>query len=174
MKKNLLSVVILALVFVNFVLTAMLMFTVLPQTKKANAMIEAVCAAIDLELKSGAGDTVHNIPTANVAEYKLNEGETMTINLAMSDDDDEQRYAVLTVTLSYNTKSDGFKEFGEEGIKAKEGQIMNNINEVIRHYTKEEFDANVPKVQREILEDLQAMFGSDFIVAVNFPKINTN
>ena len=53
MKKNLMSVIILALVFANFVLTALLMFTVLPETKKANKMIEDVCNAVDLELNSG-------------------------------------------------------------------------------------------------------------------------
>lgn len=47
MKKNLISVVILALVFANFVLTALLMFSVLPETKKANTLIEKVCSAID-------------------------------------------------------------------------------------------------------------------------------
>ena len=35
MKKNLISVVILALVFANFVLTALLMFSVLPETKRS-------------------------------------------------------------------------------------------------------------------------------------------
>ena len=54
MKKNLISVVILALVFANFVLTALLMFSVLPETKKANTLIEKVCSAIDLDLNSGA------------------------------------------------------------------------------------------------------------------------
>ena len=49
MKKNLISVLILALVFANFVLTAILMFTVLPETQKANTLIEKVCSAIDLE-----------------------------------------------------------------------------------------------------------------------------
>lgn len=37
MKKNLISVVILALVFANFVLTALLMFSVLPETKSKYA-----------------------------------------------------------------------------------------------------------------------------------------
>ena len=44
MKKNLISVLILALVFANFVLTAILMFTVLPETQKANTLIEKVCS----------------------------------------------------------------------------------------------------------------------------------
>ena len=45
MKKNLISVIILALVLANFVLTALLVFTVLPETKKANKLIEEVCSA---------------------------------------------------------------------------------------------------------------------------------
>ena len=58
MKKNLISVVILALVFANFVLTALLMFSVLPETKKANTLIEKVCSAIDLDLNSGAAGRI--------------------------------------------------------------------------------------------------------------------
>ena len=46
MKKNLMSVIILALVFANFVLTAILMFTVIPQTKKANNLIDQICEAV--------------------------------------------------------------------------------------------------------------------------------
>ena len=48
MKKSLMTVIILALVFANFVMTAIMMFSVLPQTKKANEMITRVCEAIDL------------------------------------------------------------------------------------------------------------------------------
>ena len=64
MKKNLISVVILALVFANFVLTALLMFSVLPETKKANTLIEKVCPAIDLDLNSGAATGTSNISDA--------------------------------------------------------------------------------------------------------------
>lgn len=39
MKKNLISVMILALVLVNLVLTAILTFTIVPQTKKSNELI---------------------------------------------------------------------------------------------------------------------------------------
>ena len=53
MKKNLISVLILTLVLANLVLTAILVFTVIPQTKKSNALIDEVCSAIDLELEGG-------------------------------------------------------------------------------------------------------------------------
>ena len=62
MKKNLMSVVILALVLANFVLTGLLVFTIIPETRNANKMIEAVCAAIDLELSSGVTTGTSNIP----------------------------------------------------------------------------------------------------------------
>ena len=46
MKKNLISVLILALCFANLVLTALLIFTIIPETKKANNLIDQVCQAI--------------------------------------------------------------------------------------------------------------------------------
>ena len=50
MKKNLLAVIILALVLVNLILTAVLVFSIIPQTKKSNELIDQVCAAINIEL----------------------------------------------------------------------------------------------------------------------------
>lgn len=44
MKKNLMSVLILALVVANLILTAILMISVVPQTKKANELINKVCS----------------------------------------------------------------------------------------------------------------------------------
>lgn len=49
MKKNLITVIVLALVLVNLVLTAILTITILPETKKANELITQVCSAINLE-----------------------------------------------------------------------------------------------------------------------------
>ena len=48
MKKNLMSVLILALVLVNLILTGILTITILPQTKKSNELVNKVCSAIDL------------------------------------------------------------------------------------------------------------------------------
>lgn len=173
MKKNLLSVVILALVLANFVLTAILMFTMYPQAKNANKMIEAVCQAIDLELSSGAGSGIANVPQKYVEEYVLNEGESMTINLAKGEDD-KQHFAVLKVALSLNNNSEGYKEYGTAELSGKENYIMDIVNEVVHKYTKEEFDADTKKVKAEILDELQSVYGADFIIGVNFSKVNTD
>ena len=88
MKKNLISVIILALVFVNVVLSGLMVFSILPETQKANKLIEQVSSAIDLELKNGSGASVSDVPIENVETYQLKDGDktTMTINLAKGSD----------------------------------------------------------------------------------------
>lgn len=168
MKKNLISVIILALVAADFVLTALLVFTVLPETQKANALIEDVCSAIDLELSSGGVSDLSNIPIEQIEGYVLNGGETINTNL--KDDGTGTHYAVLGVSLSLNTKSENYKKYSPEVLATKEDIILNDINKIVGSYTKAEFDAGTEEVQAEILKDMQNMFGADYIVGVNFSQ----
>ena len=96
MKKNLISVVILALVFANFVLTALLMFSVLPETKKANTLIEKVCSAIDLDLNSGAATGTSNISIDDQEIYKVSEGEDSTECITCSEQEERQLQEIHT------------------------------------------------------------------------------
>ena len=112
MKKNLISVLILALVFANFVLTAILMFTVLPETQKANTLIEKVCSAIDLDLNQGGANGTSNISIDQQDTYKVNEGEKITTNLAKGNDG-KSHYAIVKVSLVLNKKSDNYKTYNQ-------------------------------------------------------------
>lgn len=168
MKKNLISVLILALVLVNLVLTGILTITILPQTKKSNELITKVCGAIDLELESGDGRTEANIPMEQVTTYKI--AEPMTINLK-PDADGQDHYAVLSVSVSQNNKHEDFKTYGGEKMAEKEDIVQDTINDVISQYTMAEFNADRQAVKNEILDELQAKFDSDFIIAVNFSGV---
>ena len=111
MKKNLITVVILALVLVNLILTAVLTITILPETKKANELITQVCSAINLELNSGSvTSNSMSVPIDKLATYDIT--DDMTINLKDSEDG-KKHYAVITVSLSMNTDSEGYKTYGE-------------------------------------------------------------
>lgn len=173
MKKNLISVLILALVFANFVLTAILMFTVLPQTKKANTLIDKVCSAIDLDLNSGGASSTNNIPIDQQETYKVNAGEEMTTNLG-DDESGKKHYAVVQVSLVLNTKSDNYKTYTQEFLGERDDTIRNKINSIIGSYTIDEFNANnYEDVKQEILESMQEMFGADYVVGVNFGTVKT-
>ena len=166
MKKNLMTVVILALVFANFVLTAIMMFTIVPTTQKANELITRVCEAIDLELNSGAATGLSNLPIDQIATYNVSSGETMTINLAGG-----EHYALVAVSLSINKESERYKDATTTILTEQEAIIKNTINQIIRQYTKDELLENSQDIQDEICKSLQKTYGTDYIVGVNFATL---
>ena len=170
MKKNLMTVIILALVLVNLVLTAILAFTIIPQTRKSNQLIDKIASAIDLELEDGSGKDTAAVSVEDIEVYDIE--ASFTVNLSPSGDG-KDHVAVFSIGLSLNTKSDGYKSIGIEGLKAKETLIKNDINTIVSGYTMEQFREDEQSVKDAILEDLQEMFGSDFIVGVSFSSVNT-
>ena len=50
MKRNLLSIIILALLVVNIVMTAVMMFTIVPANKKTISLVGDIASAMKLEL----------------------------------------------------------------------------------------------------------------------------
>lgn len=177
MKKNLMTVIILALVLVNLVLTAMLTFTIVPQTKKSNELIDQICAAIKLDLEAGQNKDAVTVPLEDISVYNI--ADTFTVSLAKGSDG-ENHVAVFKVGLSINTKSDVFKTYAKDdtlaGITEKETLIQDAINTVASSYTIEEFNANsYQDVKDEILTKMQEMFGdsTDFVVGINFSGVQT-
>ncbi len=177
MKKNLMSVLILALVLVNLILTAILTISVLPQTKKANELITQVCAAINLELQSGEVKDASTVPIGQQESYPLSE---LTINLKDSVIVDENgktttsggHYVVLTPYVSMDTKADGYKEYGSaEEMALKEDMIKNVINKAFQKYTVEECREDEKAISEQIVKELQKLFQSEFIFDVGYSKI---
>ena len=169
MKKNLITVIILALVVVNLVLTAVLTISIVPETKKANELITKVCSAIDLDLQ--AGDTAGSlaIDVSDMVDYAVNGGSTMTINLADSGDG-SLHYAVLGISLSLDSTNEDYASFGDGAgnLGQQDNIISDTIKTVIASHTIDEMRNNEEGVKEEILEALQTLFKSSFIVRVNF------
>lgn len=159
MKKNLISVLILALCFANLVLTALLIFTIIPETKKANNLIDQVCEAISLDLNSGTATSGSQLPQDQIVDYAL------TFNFAPSEDGNTH-YLVCGISLSLNKKSDGYKTYGED-LSAKKNVILADITDIIGDYTMEQYNTDKSAVHDKILKTLQKKFGADYIVDVN-------
>ncbi len=171
MKKNLMSVLILALVVANLILTAILMISVVPQTKNANELITKVCSAIDLELEGGKESASIDIPMDQIESVALADGETLNINLK-DDGSGKNHYAVVSVSLALDTKNEGYETYGPEGISSKQDIIKDEIIKTVSSHTIKEMKENRAGVQDEILERLRKLFDSDFIVSVVFPTYN--
>lgn len=165
MKKNLVTVITLALVLVNLVLTVILTISIVPETKKANELITKVCGAIDLDLESGSATSGENVPIEDLEVYNVE--DKMTINLKKGEDG-KDHFAIVTVSLSINKEHEDYKKMQPQ-LAEKKNLIKAEINNVVSKYTIEEIKSNQNAVQEELLKNLQKMFGSDFIVAVGFP-----
>ena len=171
MKKNLMSVLILALLVVNLVLTAITMISIVPSAKKSNELITEICTALDLELASGRNANLSNVPIDNLVPYTL-EG-SLTINLRGSDDG-KDHYAIVSVVLSLDNSNEDFESLGTNGILAKvyDSNIKNIVNDVVHTYTKDEIQSDPERAEKEILEKLQGFFDSNVVVDVGFVQVN--
>lgn len=168
MKKSILSIVILALVIVNLVLTAIMMFSVVPASKKTNALVTQISTVLDLELEANLEETDDgSIPIDQIATYDI--ADKITVNLK-KDVDGEDHFAVFSVTLSMDTKNDGYKTYGEK-MSERESLIKSEIIDVISSFTLEEAQSNRDGLQEALTQRLAEMFDSDFIVEVGFRDI---
>ncbi len=172
MKKNLISIIILALLIVNIVLTAIMMFSVTGASKKTSALVDNIATALDLELAaSGEGEAAEEaVSMADTETYSF--AEQMTIPLKKSEGEDKDHYCIVSITLSINKKADGYKEYGSaESLATMEGLIKDEINSVFAQYTMEEARDNQEAIKKEIISRIQTMFDSKFIYNVSFGDI---
>lgn len=167
MKKNILTVVILVLVLANLVLTAIMMFTILPSAKKTDKMITDICSVLELELAAeNKLSEEEKVPMEDLAFYDLEDELIFSLKPTGGD----AHYAVVHVSLAMNSKDKDYKTYGED-MSTKEGLIKNAVMEIIGQYTFEEAPEKTEEMQGKILEKLQEMFDSKFIYQVLFSDI---
>lgn len=171
MKKNLLSVVILALLVVNLVLTGIVMFSTVSANKKTVSLVNDIAAVLDLELTNGMGaSNISGTAGISVADTDVyNIPDSITVALRQSDDGKEH-YCMCEVSFSMNKTSDDYATL-QPMVANQESKIRSIIISVIGQYTKEDAQANQTEIEHEILKQVQTMFGSDFIFEAYFRDI---
>lgn len=171
MKRNLLSILILALLIVNIALTTVMMITVNNTSAKTAALVNDIAGVLNLEVNgpvsnySSAGE---DISLADTVTYDI--AEPMTIPLAIGEDG-ASHFAVVSVSISMDGTDKEFKKYGVEGIASRQSLIKSEITEVFGEYTLEEARVDIDSLKKKILERLQQLFGSDFIYKVSFSEI---
>lgn len=167
MKRNLLSIIIIALLVVNIVLSAIMMVSVSSASRKTASLVSDIATLVGLEINglpaSDVGTT--NVTMADTAVYDI--PDEMTIPLKTGEDG-ENHYAVGNVSLSLNTKHEDYKTYNEETLATSEGIIKDVIYSVMANYTKEEALANSDQIKSEMLERLREKFDSDVIYGISF------
>ncbi len=171
MKKNLLSIIILALLLVNTVMTGFMMLTLVTTNNQAVKLIGDVAAALQIEANGGtngqgfSGSATGNVAIENVASYTISD---MTITLKDSGDG-QTHYMLATVVLSMDNSTAEYATYGSpEAMATYEDQIKAKITEVIGSYTIDEIKEYEDEARATILEKIQELFGSNFIYDISF------
>lgn len=166
MKKNLLTIIILALGILNMILTAVIVFAVVPTTMRTNALISKVASTIQLEIEGAKNSGEDKIDFTDIETYNIE--EKMTINLKNSPNDAKSHYASVTVALSINKKSEDYEKLYET-IALNENAIKEIIRDEFINFTKEEVINNEvkEKIKSDILLKIQNYFNSDFIIGIS-------
>lgn len=166
MKRNLISIVILALLVVNIALTAIMMFSVVSTNRKTAALVTDITSAISLDLRSEQGvGTI--VPMEDTVTYTIAD---MTIPLKKAEavegeEAPKDSYALLSLTLSMNSKHKDYKSYGED-MTSREELVKGKVFEMVSQHTREELEADSEALRQDILKTVQGLFDSDFIFDV--------
>lgn len=173
MKKNLMTVIILALLVVNIVLTSVLMFSVIGTNKKTAELVTNIATVLDLELTVPGQEEPERVVSLEDTEiYSF--ASPLTIPLA-PEEGEKQKYIMFEVALSMDSKHKDYKKYSKT-VDEKSVLIQDTITSVVSAYTESECRAdlenNLEGLKKEILTAIQKLFDSDFIykVAINEVK----
>ena len=171
MKKNLLTVLILALLIVNIALTGVLMFSVMSTNKKTAELVTNIATVMNLELATPSEDDgAPKVSLADTEVYNLN--GAMTIPLAAevtADGKTKQSYIVMEIALSMDTKNKDYKKYSD--LSERESLIKDAITSVVSAHTESECRDDYEGLKAEILTAIQQLFQSDFIYQVSINNI---
>ncbi len=166
MKKNMLTVIILALCLVNTILSALMVFVVVPTSQKTDKLISQVASVIHLELE---GDTSSQIDIANIETYKIEEAKTMNLKTS---ENGKEHYAVMDyVSLSINKASEDYERL-QPLLETQNSAIMDIVDSVMSKYTYEDAINNREQMKEELLDELKKHFGSlDFVIGISLGNL---
>lgn len=166
MKKNLLSILVLALVLVNVILSAVMMFSVISTNKKTAALVNSVASILNLEMPQ-PGEEEKVVPMSDLAFWNL-EGKMIIPLKKAEGETGKTSYLVLEgVAFSMNTKEKGYKTYGEDVAAGSYASVIKDeITNVVSEHTADECANNFDGIRNEILKSVQDLFDKDFIYSV--------
>ena len=167
MKKNLISIMILALLVVNVVLTAVMMFSVTGTAKKTAALVTNIATVLNIELDDSEEETDDTVLISDTELVDI--GDTLTIPLTQGTDG-KDHYFLVDVSLCLNTKHEDYATYGTT-VSSNTSLFKDIIISVIRSYTLEEAETNTEAIKEEILKEIQELYDSTFIYKVTFSNV---
>ena len=171
MKKKLMSVIILAICIVNLVLNALMVFVLVPATKKTDNLVTEIAAVLHLELEKNDDGTTAGPDLKNVQNYNLTDNTTVNLK---NDGTGTNHYAVIGISISMDGSSKDYEELNTK-LGETESWVFDVTRSVVQEYTYAEInDAAIQDlIKQKITEGLQEKYQTDCIYDVTFSQFIT-
>ena len=172
MKKNLLTIIIIALLIVNIVMTGIMMVSMMGTNKKTADLVSDIAAVLNLELGNPEEEEVVEIPMSQ--QFIWNLSAKLEIPLQSEDIVDlngnitgkKDHYIVLeSIAFSLDTKSKGYKEYGAK-ITEYESMVRDAITSTVSKHTIDDCRDDFDAIRKEVLEAVRALFDKEFVYNV--------
>lgn len=163
MKKNILTIVIMAASLINLVLSAVLIFSVMPAMNKTSNLIDKVASVIDLEIED-ADANAEDYTIGDLLTYPIDYDTSLKINL-QKEADGAAHYAILDgIVVSYNSKADDYSKINEM-ITTTDVYVQDIVKETIAEYGFSNIDET--RVRQESVKKLQEKYDTKCIVDIS-------
>lgn len=170
MKKNLLTVLMLALLIVNIVLTSVMMFSVMGTNKKTAELVSNIATVMNLELTVPGQEPPREVSLEDTQVYAITGSMTIPLSSEAGEEQGRQKYIQFDVAFSLDKTSKDYKTYGEN-IAERESLIKDAITSVVSAHTESECRNNLEGLKTEILQSVQDLFQSDFIYKVAISEV---
>lgn len=171
MKKNIFTIIIMALTLINVILTAVVLFSAVPAMNRTNNLIKKITEVVDLELESDeqAEDQTVSIKDRENHQFTSSAG-TLTINLKKSSNGKEHWAQLDSVYVTVNKAGEGYDDL-VANLTDKESDVLTIVSDVIGSMDYETVSSNKDELKSQIVEKLQKHFESDCIIDVSFDNL---
>jgi flagellar FliL protein len=169
MKKNILTVVVIALCLINLALSAVIVFSIVPMANRTNDLITQVASVINLELEDPSAEKITtDVPVADRETLEAIGGDSeITVNLKADGSGSNHVAMYDTITLTVNKASEDYKTVTGL-ISTNSTYITECVTTSLAKRTLEELqnDTDRSELKADIIQQLNQYFDTDMICDV--------
>lgn len=167
MKKNMFTIIVIALCVVNMALTSIMLFVMMPAFSNMNNIISQVSSILNIELDSdNKEEAAYSLSDVEIKEVTFDSaGNSQTINLAPSADSKPHYGIIKGVKFELNTKADDYKDVVDI-IDNKPSLLSDVVKDVIASFTDETITEGAVKEQ-SLVRIADKLDGSKAIVGMS-------
>ncbi len=176
-QNNLLTIIILALLIVNIILSGIMMISFMGTNKKTADLVSDIAAVLNLELGVEAEGEEPEIPMSEQTPWAIEAPLTIPLQTEKVLDEEgnvvstKDHYLKFNVSFSLYTEGEGYKDYGA-AFGDYESLIKDAISSTVSKHTIDECRDDFDAIRAEMLEAVRQLFDkNEFIYKIAISEL---